>query len=67
MGGDVKFEGTQEEWDALVDKNKIIGIAAVCHQANKAWCEIMEILRKKIGEKQSNGNAIQQLRELSSA
>jgi len=36
---DVKFEGTQEEWDALVMRNKVIGVAKVCHQANQAWCE----------------------------
>lgn len=39
MSGDVKFEGTQEQWEALVEKNYLIGIAKVCHQANKAWCE----------------------------
>lgn len=39
MAGDVKFEGTQQEWDAMVAKSRIIGIAKVCHQANKAWCE----------------------------
>jgi len=26
MSGDVKFEGTQEEWDALVKKNNEKGI-----------------------------------------
>jgi hypothetical protein len=35
---DVKFEGTQEEWEALVMRNKVLGIAQVCHQANRAWC-----------------------------
>lgn len=39
MSGDVDFKGTQEEWATLVDKNYLIGIAIVCHQANKAWCE----------------------------
>ena len=39
MSGDVKFEGTQEEWDTLIKRNKINLIARVCHQANKAWCE----------------------------
>lgn len=39
MSGTVKFEGTPEEWDALVKQNKINWIAKVCHQANKAWCE----------------------------
>lgn len=39
MSGDVNFEGTQEQWEALVEKNYLIGIAKVCHQANKAWCE----------------------------
>ena len=38
MSGDVKFEGTQEEWDALVEKNKITAIAMACHEANKVWC-----------------------------
>lgn len=33
------FKGTPEEWEALVEKNYFIGIAKVCHQANKAWCE----------------------------
>jgi hypothetical protein len=33
------FTGTQEEWDALTEQNKIGWIAKVCHQANKAWCE----------------------------
>ncbi len=33
------FTGTQEEWDALRQQNKIGWIAKVCHQANKAWCE----------------------------
>ena len=33
------FTGTQEEWDALTQQNKIGWIAKVCHQANKAWCE----------------------------
>jgi hypothetical protein len=37
--GDVQFTGTQEEWDALRQQNKIGWIAKVCHQANKAWCE----------------------------
>lgn len=39
MSGDVNFTGTQEEWDALVERNKVIAIAKVCHQANKAYCE----------------------------
>ena len=34
-----QFTGTQEEWDALTQQNKIGWIAKVCHQANKAWCE----------------------------
>lgn len=38
MAGDVKFEGTQEEWDSLVRTNKILSIAHVCHEANRAWC-----------------------------
>jgi hypothetical protein len=38
MSGDVKFEGTQEEWNALVKKNKITIIAMVCHEANRVWC-----------------------------
>lgn len=38
MSGDVKFEGTQEEWDALVKKNRITTIAMACHEANKVWC-----------------------------
>lgn len=39
MSGDVKFEGTQEEWEAQKKQNRIAWIAYVCHQANKAWCE----------------------------
>lgn len=39
MSGTVEFQGTQEEWEALVEKNYLIGIAKVCHQANKAYCE----------------------------
>ena len=39
MSGDVKFEGSQEQWEALVEKNYLISIAKVCHQANKTWCE----------------------------
>jgi hypothetical protein len=39
MSGSSEFTGTQEEWDALVLKNKIFSIAKVCHQANKAYCE----------------------------
>jgi len=39
MSGDVKFEGTREEWETLVKRNKVFAIAKVCHQANKAWCE----------------------------
>jgi hypothetical protein len=38
MSGDVEFKGTQEEWDALVEKNKITTIAMACHEANKVWC-----------------------------
>ncbi len=38
MSGDAKFEGTQIDWDALLLKNKIICIAYVCHEANRAWC-----------------------------
>ena len=38
MKGTAKFEGTQEEWDALVKKNKTMAIAHVCHEANRAWC-----------------------------
>jgi hypothetical protein len=34
-----KFEGNQEQWDALVEQNRIKWIARVCHQANKAYCE----------------------------
>jgi hypothetical protein len=39
MSGTVEFNGSQEQWEALVEKNYLIGIAKVCHQANKAWCE----------------------------
>ena len=39
MIGTVEFQGTQEEWEALAEKNYLIGIAKVCHQANKAYCE----------------------------
>lgn len=39
MSETVEFKGTQEEWDALFERNKVIAIAKVCHQANKAWCE----------------------------
>lgn len=39
MSGEIQFNGTQVEWDELVKKNKIISIAKVCHEANKAWCE----------------------------
>jgi hypothetical protein len=39
MSGDVKFEGTPEEWDVLVEQNYLERIARVCHQANKVWCE----------------------------
>ncbi len=35
---DAQFNGTQEEWDALVEKNKIATIAMACHEANKVWC-----------------------------
>ena len=38
MSGTAKFEGTQEEWDALVKKGKINTIAMACHEANRAWC-----------------------------
>ena len=40
MSGNCPFNGTQEEWDALVEKNRILSIAIVCHQANKKWCEV---------------------------
>lgn len=33
------FNGTKEEWEAIVLQNKIMQIAQVCHEANKAWCE----------------------------
>ena len=36
---DALWTGSQEQWEALVEKNYLIGIAKVCHQANKAWCE----------------------------
>lgn len=36
-----KFEGTQEEWNALVQENKILWIANVCHEANRVWCASM--------------------------
>ena len=39
MSGTVEFNGSQEQWEALVEKNYLIGIAKVCHQANKTWCE----------------------------
>jgi hypothetical protein len=39
MMSDALWSGTQEQWEALVEKNYLIGIAKVCHQANKAWCE----------------------------
>jgi hypothetical protein len=39
MLGDVNFQGTQEEWNELVAKSKVVGIAMVCHEANKAWCK----------------------------
>lgn len=38
MSGNVPFDGTQEEWDAFVLKNKITTIAMACHEANKVWC-----------------------------
>lgn len=40
MSEDCKFKGTQEEWYSLVLKNKIANNALVCHEANKAWCEL---------------------------
>lgn len=39
MNGTVEFKGTQEEWEAQKEQNRIAWIAYVCHQANKAWCE----------------------------
>lgn len=39
MSGNANFEGTQEEWDALVKESKINTIAIVCHEANMAWCK----------------------------
>ena len=39
MSGTVEFQGTQEEWEALKEENRIKWIAVVCHQANRAWCE----------------------------
>lgn len=39
MNAAYKFEGTQEQYDAIVKHNQILAIAKVCHQANKAWCE----------------------------
>ena len=39
MNAAYKFEGTQEQYDAIVKQNQILAIAKVCHQANKAWCE----------------------------
>lgn len=38
MSGDVKFEGTQEEWNTLIEKKRITTIAMACHEANKVWC-----------------------------
>jgi len=39
MSGARPFNGTQQEWDELVKRNKALSIAVVCHQANKKWCE----------------------------
>jgi hypothetical protein len=39
MMSDALWSGTQEQWEALVEKNYLIGIAKVCHQANKSLCE----------------------------
>jgi hypothetical protein len=33
-----QFEGTQEQWAELAQKNKVANIAKVCHEANRAWC-----------------------------
>lgn len=33
------WSGSQEQYDAIVERNQILAIAKVCHQANKAWCE----------------------------
>lgn len=38
MSEDAKFEGTQEEWEALIKKNKVTNIAIACHEANRIWC-----------------------------
>ena len=34
----VEFNGTQEEWDALIEASRIMTIAAACHEANRVWC-----------------------------
>jgi hypothetical protein len=40
MDNTAQFAGTQEEWDALVEKNRILAIAVTCHEANRAWCVV---------------------------
>lgn len=35
-----EFKGTQEEWNALIQEKKVAQIAAICHQANRIWCQI---------------------------
>ena len=39
MNRGTEFQGSQEQYDALFERNKVIAIAKVCHQANKAYCE----------------------------
>lgn len=33
-----QFEGTEEQWAEIAQKNKVLYIAKVCHEANRAWC-----------------------------
>jgi hypothetical protein len=46
MSGDVKFEGTQEEWDALVKKNNADALAK-----QNAFLERLVNEEKELGEK----------------
>ena len=46
MSGDVKFEGTQEEWDALVKKNNADALAK-----QDAFLERLINEKKELGEK----------------
>jgi hypothetical protein len=49
MSGDVKFEGTQEEWDALVAKNKEQNNLKPDHFLERLVNEEMELGKKIVG------------------